>query len=162
MSKRPFFVLLYAILFVMFWFFMYNHKKTDLLVENIDQFIIVKMYIKHCVYELSNSILSDKKKQAINKKSVKEIDDDINILSKKICKALSHFVRKEQVIESLQQHKDHHNDYFLLPDTLLKKSNLTFYADLLSICSNITGCSIDIEKTENNCKVYISSSIKNT
>ena len=163
MTNRPFVVMkLAAIIFIIMsasaanYYFLYNYKKSESLLENnIDQFILVKKYIKHCVYDISNSILSEKKQQALSRKTVKEIDEDINLLCKQVCKALSNFIRKDYVIESL--HKNYHNEYFLFPDTLLKKYKLTYYADLLSICSNITGSNIDIEKTEHNCKLYISS-----
>ena len=156
MTTLPFVVMIAAIIFIIMSATLYNYKKSDSLLEhNIDQFILVKKYIKHCVYDISNSILSEKKQQALSRKTVKEIDEDINLLCKQVCKALFNFIRKDYVIESL--HKDYHNEYFLFPDTLLKKYKLTYYADLLSICSNITGYNIDIENTEHNCKLYISS-----
>ena len=136
------------------YFLSFHHKESESLVELIDQFIFVKEYIKHCVYDISNSILSEKKQQALSRKSVKEIDEEINTLSKNICKALSHFIRKDEVFELL---RNNNKEYFIFPDTLLKKANLTYYSNILCICSDITGCNIDIDKSEANCKLYISS-----
>jgi len=137
------------------YFLSFHHKESESLVELIDQFIFVKEYIKHCVYGISNSILNEKKQQALSRKSVKEIDEEINILSKNICKALSHFIRKDEVFESLRNYDN--TEYFIFPDTLLKKANLTYYSNILSICSDVTGCNINIYKSEANCKLYISS-----
>ena len=157
MTKQPF-IVIYSIILIMFcikYFLSFPSKESDSLVEWIDQFIIVKEYIKNCVYGISNTILREAKKQAISRKSVKEIDEEINILSKNVCKALSHFIRKDEIFESLRNNNN--TEYFIFPDTMLIKSHLTYYSKILCICSDITGCNIDIDKSEANCKLYISS-----
>ena len=151
------FIGLYVIIFIMFclkYILSTREQKSYLVVEYIDQFIIVKDYVKQVIYSISNNMLTEKKHQPINKKTVREIDEIINNLSKVLCKALSTFSRKDEVLKSLGDVK---NNYFLFPDTLLKSYKINYYSTILSICTDITGININIvDNSEHNCKMYIS------
>lgn len=130
---------------------------TDSLMTILDDFIIVKDYVKTSIYTVSNKLLQEKKQQqSKNSKSVQQIDADINKMSKSLCKALSSFIRKKEIIYALQNRKTSF-DFFILPDTMLKKSKIQYYQFLVEICKNITGIEFNIDQTEHNCKLYISS-----
>jgi hypothetical protein len=158
MEKKKWKPYIYSI-FVLSFLFSFYKKYYSSPYDEIDTFLVVKEYIKQSILLLSSTIMENKKIKifpCLSSTSKEQLDSKINVMSKGLSHALRNFVRKDEVIHTIEQTiQSEHVNLFLLPDTLLEKVKEDhYYTFLVENVSDIMGAKLEKQNVTNS-KLYV-------
>jgi len=154
-------IILLSVLIILLIAWCIQERNSSHLNFHLDCFLTLNNYVKRSFYKVLHKYTENESSKTLQTK-LQNIDNFLIPLSQNFTKGIIHFPRKNELIQELRYHVKSHNssidevNLFLLPDTLVNKSNPTYYKALIDKVTSILGQECHV-KTNQEAKLILES-----